>query len=102
MIAGVLEHLPTEAEKAISREFLVNVTGWSDRQVRQTIAELKRHYPIINVGKGYYIATDPDDPNLIQYIRQEQHRAREILKGIRSHRRLLKRDEIDGQMSLFD
>lgn len=102
MIASILEYLPTEAEKAISREYLVNITGWGDRQVRQTIADLKRFYPIINVGKGYYVATSPDDPNLIHYIRQEQHRAREILKGIKSHKRLLKRDQIDGQLSLFD
>ena len=102
MITSVIDYLPTKAEQAVSRETLATLTGHSDRKVRLTIAALKAEYPIVNVGNGYYIATDPDDPNLAHYIRQEQHRAREILKGIKSHKRLLKRDQIDGQMNLFD
>jgi hypothetical protein len=102
MITSIIDYLPTEADKAISREALATLTGHKDRIIRDTIAKLKTEYPIVNVGNGYYIATDPDDPNLTHYIRQEQHRAREILKGIKSHKRLLKRDQIDGQLSLFD
>lgn len=102
MITSVFDYLPTNAEQAVSRETLATLTGHNDREIRRTIAALKVGFPIINVGNGYYIATDPDDPNLAHYVRQEQHRAREILKGIKSHKRLLKRDQIDGQLSLFD
>ena len=38
-------------------------TGLSDRDVRDCINKAKKTYPIINVGGGYYIAEDPDDPN---------------------------------------
>lgn len=100
MITSVIDYLPRNAEQAISRETLSRLTGHSDRLIRRTIAALKAEYPVVNVGNGYYIATDPDDPNLTHYIRQEQHRAREILKGIKSHKRLLKRDQVDGQMDL--
>ena len=102
MITSVIDYLPTKAEQAVSRETLATLTGHSDRMIRRTIAALKAEYPIINVGNGYYIATDPDDPNLTHYINAEQHRAREILRGIKSHKRLLKRDQIDGQLNLFD
>lgn len=102
MITSVFDYLPTNAEQAISRETLAMLTGHNDREIRRTIAALKAAFPVVNVGNGYYIATDPDDPNLAHYIRQEQHRAREILKGIKSHKRLLKRDQVDGQLSLFE
>ena len=102
MITSIIDYLPTEADKAISREALATLTGYKDRMIRDTIAKLKTKYPIVNVGNGYYIANDPEDPNLTHYIKQEQHRAREILKGIRCHKRVMKRDQIDGQMNLFD
>lgn len=102
MITSVFDYLPTKAEQAISRETLAMLTGHNDREIRRTISALKSAFPVVNVGNGYYIATDPNDPNLAHYVRQEQHRAREILKGIKSHKRLLKRDQIDGQLSLFD
>lgn len=102
MITSIIDYLPTEAAQAVTRQTLVMLTGHSDREIRRTIAALKAEYPVVNVGNGYYIATDPDDPNLRHYIAAEQHRAREIIRGIRCHKRLTRRDQIDGQISLFD
>ena len=102
MITSVMNYIPSYPETPIKRETLVWVTGRDDRAVRREIALLKRTYPIVNVGDGYYMATDPDDPNLRRYIAEETHRAREIMRGIKEHKRLLKRDQIDGQISLFD
>lgn len=101
MIASVMNFIPEAPCEPVKRSTLVLMTGKCDRVIRHEISQLKQKYPIVNVGDGYYIATDPDDPNLLHYIRQEQSRAREIMRGIRSHRRLAKYDQIDGQMSLF-
>lgn len=87
----VLDFLPVGADKSpTSREELVMLTGMTDRTVREEINRLKKDYPIINVGQGYYIANDPDDPNLKAYIVQETHRIRAISKGLRRHKKLYK------------
>lgn len=101
MITSVINYIPTYPDTPVKRETLAQVTGRDDRAIRREIAILKRKYPIVNVGDGYYMATDPDDPNLRHYIAAEMHRAREIMRGVKSHKRLVKRDQIDGQMSLF-
>lgn len=61
-----------------------------DRRARKLIAEAKKQYPVINVGDGYYIPDDPDDPNLKAYIFQELHRIREISRGLNKHKRFYK------------
>lgn len=99
---SVLDYLPFAPCEPISRQKLTDVLEISDREVRKQIAEAKMMYPIVNVGNGYYIATDPGDPNLQHYINAERHRSRQIMRGIRCHQRLAKRVP-DGQMELeFD
>lgn len=86
-------------ERAISREFLVTLTGESDRAVRATIAELRGLcYPIVSLQKGYYWAIGED---LINYIKREESRAKTVLRNIS---RLKKRPlpAIKNQMSLFE
>lgn len=90
-MVDILEFIPEGNENnTIRRESLVFLTGLSDRAVREKIMEAKRRKPIINVGTGYYIPTDPDDPNLKHYINQETHRIREISRGLRKHKALYK------------
>ena len=87
----ILDFIPYGTDKEpVKRYELEWLTGKSDRQIREEIRILKRTYPIINVGDGYYIPNDPDDPNLEAYIRKEMHRIREISKGLRRHKRLWK------------
>ena len=51
-----------------------------DRQLREVIAEKNRtgEDVIINVGKGYFRATEDDGPELREYVNKELHRADEI------------------------
>lgn len=85
----ILEYIPVgSGSTPISREELVMRTGMSDRAVRDEISRAKRKHPIVNVGRGYYLAEDPDDPNLRAYIVQEMNRIREISKGLRRHKAL--------------
>lgn len=88
---SVLEFIPVGNDKTpTSREDLVNLTGLSDRAVREEINLLKRDYPVVNVGRGYYIANDPDDPYLKAYIHQEMNRIRSISRSLRRHKALYK------------
>ena len=90
-MTNILDYIPEgRSTEPISRERLMMITGMSDRAVRNSINEAKREKPIVNVGNGYYIPTDPDDPNLRAYIMQETHRIREISKGLRKHKALYK------------
>ena len=66
---NVIDFIPIGSHsRPTSREELVMLTGMSDRSVREEINHLKREYPIVNMGAGYYVADDPDDPNLKAYI----------------------------------
>ena len=84
----ILDYIPYgTTDEPMTREKLVFLTGLSDRDVRDLISKAKREYPIINVGSGYYVPDDPDDPNLKAYIKKELHRASEIRKGLKMHKR---------------
>lgn len=88
---SIYEYLPLGSDsKPISREELVRLMGIPDRAVREEIRMAKREVPIVNVGGGYYIADDPDDPNLRAYILQETHRIREISRGLKKHKWLFR------------
>ena len=87
----ILDYIPYgTTDKPMKRSDIVRLTGLSDRKVRRYMQEAKLYYPIVNIGDGYYIPDDPDDPNLKAYIIQETHRIREISRGLRRHKRLFK------------
>ena len=87
----ILEFIPYgQKDQPITRENLCLLTGLDDRSVRDAISHAKREYPIINVGNGYYIPDDPDDPNLQAYLLKEMHRIRAISRGLRRHKALYK------------
>ena len=86
-MTDIIAYLPIGTDsRPVTRQELVTMMGVDDRAVREEIRRAKKEYPIINVGNGYYIADDPDDPNLKAYILQETHRIREISKGLRRHK----------------
>ena len=88
---NIMDYIPVGNEsEPVSRESLVMWTGMTDRQVRQEIKLAKAMFPIVNVGTGYYVADDPDDPGLAEYIKRESHRIREISKGLKRHKQLAK------------
>lgn len=88
---NLLDFIPFGANTTpVTRAELEILTGLDDRTIRGEINRLKKEYPIINIGQGYYVAEDPDDPDLEAYIRQESHRIREISKSLKRHRALYK------------
>ena len=88
---NVIDFIPIGSHsRPTSREELVMLTGMSDRSVREEINHLKREYPIVNMGAGYYVADDPDDPNLKAYIHQEMQRVKSISRALRKHKALFK------------
>ncbi len=96
----ITEYIPVGIDSTpVSRERLANMTGLSDRKVRDLINGAKQEVPIINVGFGYYIADDPDDPNLKAYIIQEKHRIREISRALKRHKQLYR---INKQQEMLD
>ena len=101
-MTDILDFIPYgHKDEPISREALVTLTGLSDRDVRRLIKRAKDDgYYIINVGRGYYMPDDPDDPNLKEYIMKERHRAFAILKGIRGHERFCRIDKYQEMMEI--
>ena len=84
---NIFDYLPLGSDSTpVTREQLVRMTGLDDRRIRRLINEAKKEVPVVNIGLGYYIADDPDDPNLKAYILSETHRIREISKGLKKHK----------------
>lgn len=100
----ILEYIPYgTTDKPITRDELRQLFAEEkdpDRCARREIAKAKKKYPIINVGDGYYVPDDPDDPNLRAYIFKEMHRIREISKGLRTHKRLYKTNKNQERLDI--
>ena len=87
----VLFYIPEGKKNAISRGALAASAGYSDRHVREIIAQLQQKgYMICNMsgGEGYFVAADLDE--IEAYYRQEQARAVSIFKRIKPMRQVLK------------
>ena len=77
------EFLPVGNENPVTRKILVERTGCTDRDVRDMIADafIQRRVPIVNLGKGYYIAdlkTVEGAHDLALYLAQETSRRNKI------------------------
>lgn len=97
----ITDYLPVGKDSTPkSREQLVFETGYADRQVRDAINFAKKTVPIVNVGTGYYIADDPDDPNLRAYIHSEMHRIKEISKALRKHKALYRTNKAQETLKI--
>ena len=97
----ILDFIPYgTTDKPITRADLAQLTGLDDRNIRVLIAKAKREYPIINVGEGYYVPDDPDDPNLRIYIHKEMHRIKEISKGLKTHKRFYNIDRKQERLNV--
>lgn len=84
---NIFAYLPIGSDsRPVTREELCILMDTDDRKVREEIRKAKEIVPIVNRGKGYYIADDPDDPNLKAYIIAETHRIRALSKGLKKHK----------------
>lgn len=91
----ITEYIPTGRHNAVTRKTLCKLTGLSDRQVRDNIAQARRNTPIINLqdGDGYFIPdpSDKGDMELLQrYVRQEEARLKSIGWSLKAARKMLK------------
>lgn len=77
------EYIPCGYENRVTREDLVRRTGLTDREVRRAI-ELSE-LPIINVGKGYFVATSSDiDKTCVKiYVTKEVARIKSISRKLK-------------------
>ncbi len=97
---SIIDYIPRGKENAISREKLSQITGLSDRKMRQEIANARRDTCIINNqdNKGYYI---PDNKEEVRrYIKQEEHRAKSIFTNLGGARNYL--NKLENQMYFAD
>lgn len=81
---NIIDYIPTGHQNAISRVRLRELTGLSDRDLREAISEAGIDHAIINMqnGAGYFIpdVTDPEDVLLLKrYIAQEDNRIRSMI-----------------------
>ena len=74
----------------ITRAELAELTGLSDRRVREIIEDLRREYVILNDqnGAGYYRTRNPI--KILKYYKQELGRALAILYRLKPMRVLLR------------
>lgn len=80
------EHIPVGRENAITRAELATLWGMSDRDVRETIATMRTRptddrYAILSSSDG--------QAELERYVREQQARARNVLKNTADARRVM-------------
>lgn len=91
----ITDYIPIGRDHAITRKKLCMLTGLSDRQVRENIAQARRNTPIINLsdGDGYFIPNPSDEADmrlLGRYARQEEARLKSIGWSLKAARKMLK------------
>lgn len=89
----ITDYIPIGHNNAVSRQYLANVTGMKDRDIRDAIHDARRDTVIINVGNGYY-RPDPKDAqdmsDLKAYEKQETHRLKSIGWALKATRRMIR------------
>jgi transcriptional regulator with XRE-family HTH domain len=84
----VTQHIETGRENAKTRRELMELTGMSDRKVRECIADaIYDGILIINLDKGYFIPNTIDDVR--QWYYRELHRSASNFKKLSIARRIL-------------
>ena len=89
------EHIPVGRENAITRAELAALWGMSDREVRETIATMRTRptddrYAILSSSHnppGYWRSDGYHE--LERYVREQQARARNVLKNTADARRVM-------------
>ncbi|MCF2555567.1 hypothetical protein [Faecalicatena contorta] len=95
----ILDYIPTGSKNAITRKRLSQITGISDRAIRDLIHYARRDIPILNMqdGKGYFIPDMNDETEvklLRAYYNQENARLKSIGWSLLSARKALKEHDI--------
>lgn len=96
----ILDFIPTGSRNARRRKHLRELTGLSDRLLRDEIHKARRKIPILNMqdGKGYFIPDMNDKHDrwlLVKYVRQEERRLKSIGWALMAARKTLRNCGID-------
>ena len=87
---NIVDYIPIGSKNAISRQKLCDMTGMSDRIVREAISQARRTTCICNAqdGRGYYIPDSVKDAR--DFVEQESARARSIFWSLKGARDFIK------------
>lgn len=103
-----VEYIPQGYKNAVSRQYLRDMTGNTDRTNRREIKESDELILNLQDGKGYFKPGLDEDRLVRAFIRQEESRIREIRKTVTKAKRYLdekarfEEDGRIGQMNLKD
>lgn len=78
---NIADYIPFGKDNAISRKRLSEITGLSDRKLREVIALERRNTIIINLsnGQGYFQPINGlEDDLVVDYYKQENSRLKRI------------------------
>lgn len=76
----------TSPDKPITRAELCLIWNMSDRAMRNRLEEIRQagKWILTSNTKGYYLCTDPEDPNLKAFINKMNSRSRSISKTVKA------------------
>lgn len=103
-----IDYIPEGHENAVSRQYLRDMTGMSDRSMRIDLKASRELVLNLQDGKGYFRPSESEDCLVRAYIKQEESRIREIQKTVRKAKTYLhdkqqrEEDHKNGQMSIWD
>lgn len=90
---NISDYIPFGKDNAISRKRLSEITGLSDRKLREVIALERRNTIIINLsnGQGYFQPINGlEDDLVVDYYKQENNRLKRIGWSLAATRKRVK------------
>ena len=85
----ILSALRTGRDNYITTDYLKQITGLPERDVRRVIEDLRRHGAVIlSDNNGYYLPENAAE--LESFVRKETKRAKSVFYTLKSARRLLR------------
>jgi hypothetical protein len=90
---NISDYIPFGKDNAISRKRLSEITGLSDRKLREVIALERRNTIIINLsnGQGYFQPINGlEDDLVVDYYKQENSRLKRIGWSLAATRKRVK------------
>lgn len=103
-----VNYIPEGHDNAVSRQYLRDMTGNTDRTNRRELKESDELVLNLQDGKGYFKPAPEEDRLVRAFIRQEESRIREIRKTVIKAKRYLsekariEKDRRIGQMTIQD
>lgn len=98
----VIDYIPQGRENAVSRQYLKDMTGMTDRQMRRALKDNGEVVLNFQDGRGYF-RPSPDEDNLVRaWIRQELSRVHSQWEEIKKAQKYLAEKAGNEQLTLHD